>query len=187
MMLSPVLRLVPLTLLMCACAYPLIVLVIARIASPDAAEGQLLADASGQLVGSRQIAQRFSAGHYLWPRPSAVDYNASGAGGSNLAVSNPDLRARAVADVARFGATDANPLPQELAAASGAGLDPHVTLEGALWQAPRISAARGISEAQVRAVILSRAEASAGGLLDVRLVNVLETNLALDAEFPLGT
>lgn len=185
MLISPVIRLFGLTLFICSGLYTLAVLAVAQLASPTGAEGQLLRGAGGQVVGSRQIAQAFTAPAYLWPRPSAVDYDGAGAGGSNLAVSNPELRERAQADVGRYGATPDRPLPQELATASGAGLDPHVTLEGALWQAPRIAAARGASEAAVRTLIERQAEAPGGSLLAVRLINVLATNMALDTAFPL--
>jgi K+-transporting ATPase ATPase C chain len=185
MTLLAILRLVVSTLVVCAMAYPLTVLVVAQVAAPASAEGQLLRNASGQVIGSRQIAQSFTAPHYLWPRPSAADFDGAGAGGSNLAASNPDLAARAAAEVRRFGATAAAPLPQELAAASGAGLDPHITLEGALYQLPRVAAARGVSPDEVRALVAAHSHAPAGPLLATRLVNVLETNLALDAAFPL--
>ncbi|WP_439534389.1 potassium-transporting ATPase subunit C [Polymorphobacter sp.] len=185
MLISSVMRLFGLTLFICSGLYTLAVLAVAQLANPAGADGQLLRGAGGQVVGSRQIAQAFTSPAYLWPRPSAAAYNGAAAAGSNLAVSNPKLRERAEADVMRYGATADRPLPQELATASGGGLDPHVTLEAALWQVPRIAEARGAPEAAVRAVIERQVEAPGGPLLAVRLINVLATNMALDTAFPL--
>jgi K+-transporting ATPase ATPase C chain len=182
-MLASALRLIVSTLVICSIAYPLAVLAVGKALNPDGADGQLIAR-GGVVVGSRQVAQRFEAPHYLWPRPSAVDFNGAAAGGSNKSPTNPELADRAKAEIARFGATAARPLPVELATASGAGLDPHISLQAALYQAPRIAAARGVPEAAVRRLL--EAEAASNPLLaPVAIVNVLETNLALDDRFPL--
>src|SRR5689334_8669168 len=115
------------TLLVVVAGYTLVMLGIAAVIAPDSAQGSLIRDRSGAVVGSRLIAQKFSAPDYFWPRPSAVDYNGAGAGGSNKSPTNPDVAERAAATVTQYGATAAMPLPAELAAASGGGLDPHVS------------------------------------------------------------
>lgn len=177
-------RIVIATLLLCSGGYTAIVLGFAQIVAPDTAEGSLITDAEGQVIGSRLIAQQFTQPRYFWPRPSAVDYNAAGAGGSNKSPTSPDLTERASELIARHGATAETPLPAELAAASGAGLDPHITAHAARYQAPRIAAARGIDAAQVEALIEKNSFAPGGILTPDRLVNVLELNLALDTLDP---
>lgn len=171
------------TLLVCSGLYTGLVLAVGQAAAPETSEGSLV-ELNGTVVGSRQVAQKFEAPHYLWPRPSAADYNGAAASGSNKSPTNPELTARAKGEIERYGATAARPLPAELATTSGAGLDPHISLVAALYQAPRVAEARGTTVAQVERVIAEQTTMLplASG---TRLVNVLETNLALDAAFPL--
>lgn len=177
MALSASLRVAAATLLVCSGLYAGAILAVGQAVVPDSANGSLI-ERNGQIVGSRQIGQKFEGAQWLWPRPSAVDWNGSGAGGSNTSPTNPALTERAQQQIARYGASAARPLPAELATASGAGLDPHVSLEAALYQAPRIAAARGVPVADVERAL--RAQAAqvplSGGAV---LVNVLEANLAL--------
>jgi len=299
--LSANLWLLGLTLLVCAVLYPLALLAIGQTVFHDKANGSLIADKEGKVVGSRLIAQPFSGAEYFQPRPSAVSYNAAATGGSNWGANNPNLRKRVVGmlgpmlkyrdgrpvgpDIAgwvretldknrsvlagwaendpylaeRWGAADAEylatwekdhaadvdawkrenpdaeitptdlaslffasyakgetkawpetdgtdlaaaffelwwkahpkadvqPVPADLVMASGAGLDPHITLSGALYQVERVAAAwaektkRSPAEIKKEIESLLNEEASAplGGLAGVELVNVLEVNLAL--------
>ncbi len=126
---------------------------VGQVFTPDTAQGSLITKADGTVVGSRLIAQKFTEPRYFWPRPSAVDYNAAGAGGSNKSPTSTDLTERATKIVAQYGATAVNPLPPELAAASGSGLDPHISEHAALYQAPRVAAARSLSLSEVEALI----------------------------------
>jgi K+-transporting ATPase ATPase C chain len=175
------LRLVLATLLVCVVGYGLIILGVAQLLTPDAAQGSLLTGADGTVVGSRLLAQKFTSARYFWPRPSAVDYNAAGAAGSNKSPTSPDLTKRAQEEIARYGATAERPLPAELAAASGGGLDPHISEHAARYQASRVAAARGLSLAEVEKLIADHAFHTGGALLTPeRIVNVLELNLALD-------
>ncbi len=174
------LKLIVLTLFVCSLAYPLVVLAVARTVTPDSASGSLVTDGDGRVVGSRFIAQPFNTPRYFWPRPSAADFNASAAGGSNLAPSSPALAERAAAQAARFGASPANPLPADLAAASGSGLDPHISEAAAKFQAARVAAARGLPPEKVEAVIETLAFQPGGWWAGARVVNILELNLALD-------
>lgn len=176
------LRLCLVTLLVCACGYPLLILGFARIACPESAAGSLVVAADGRVVGSRLLAQGFSRPEYIWPRPSAVDWNAAAAGGSNKSPGNPELAERAKATLARFAADAAHPLPADLAAASGSGLDPHVSEAAARFQLARVAAARGWPLERVSAVLERHLFAPGGPFGRGRLVNVLELNLALDAE-----
>jgi K+-transporting ATPase ATPase C chain len=110
-----------------------------------------------------------------------VDYNAAAAGGSNKSPTSEDLSSRAEEIVPQYGATAENPLPAEHAAASGAGLDPHIGEHAALYQAKRVAEARGLPQPEVETIIRQHAFAPGGFLVPDRLVNVLELNLALDA------
>jgi len=179
------LRLVLVTLLGCSVLYPLVVLALGHAIASDAATGSLLHDRDGTVIGSRLVAQGFSGDDYLWPRPSAIGYDAGAAGGSNLASSNPELRVRAQAAVRALehegiGAASSPLVPVELVTASGSGLDPHVTLASALWQAPRIAEARHVKLERVQEVLWQHASTPSFGR--PALVIVLEVNLALDSE-----
>jgi K+-transporting ATPase ATPase C chain len=179
-------RLTFVTLLICVGGYTAVILGIAHVVTPDTAEGSLLRGADGAVVGSRLIAQSFSEPRYFWPRPSAADYNASAAAGSNKSPTSPDLTERARELLARYGATAQNPLPADLAAASGGGLDPHISERAAMYQAARVAQARDLERSSVEALIAERAFAPGGFLTPDRVVNVLELNLALDALAPRG-
>ncbi|MEQ1409348.1 potassium-transporting ATPase subunit C [Neorhizobium sp. Rsf11] len=168
------------TMAICVAGYATAVWAVGQAITPETADGSLITRPDGTIIGSRLIAQPFSQPKYFWPRPSAVDYNAAGAGGSNKSPTSPDLTDRAREIVAAYGATPENPLPAELAAASGAGLDPHISERAALYQAARIAEARRLAEPEVEALIHRMAFAPGGFLTADRLVNVLELNLALD-------
>lgn len=173
-------RLVIATLVIVVVGYTAVILGMARAFVPNSAQGSLLKNPKGEIVGSSLIAQKFTKPEYFWPRPSTVDYNASATGGSNKSPTSSDLTDRATKTVAEYGATSEKPLPAELAAAAGGGVDPHITEHGAKYQAGRVAQARGLTAAQVEAVIQQQAFAPGGFLTQDRLVNVLELNLALD-------
>ena len=177
--LLPSLRLWLVTLLVCVAAYVAIVFGFAQAFAPWRANGSLV-EIGGRVVGSDLVAQDFTSPRYFWPRPSAVDYDAMGAGGSNLSPTSPALAARAASTVARYGATADNPVPADLVAASGGGLDPHISLAGALYQADRVATARGLRPEQVRQLVDDAAAAPGGIFAPEPIVNVLQLNLALD-------
>jgi K+-transporting ATPase ATPase C chain len=168
------------TMVVCVMAYTAAVWGIARAVAPASADGSLIRNASGTVIGSSRIAQAFRSPRYFWPRPSAVDYNAAGAGGSNLSPTSTKLTERAEKIVAAYQATKENPLPADLVSASGAGLDPDISLAGALYQVDRIAVARSVPTADVKALVERTAVTPGGPLGDGRIVNVLELNLALD-------
>lgn len=173
-------RLIIVTFALCAGAYTALILGVAKTFAPDSAEGSLVT-VEGKVVGSRLIAQGFTRPRYFWPRPSAVDYDAIHAGGSNKSPTSSALAERARGIVARFDANESRPLPAELAAASGSGLDPDLSERAALYQAARVARARKIPRERVERLIDERAFAPGGAFTPGRLVNVLELNLALDA------
>lgn len=176
------LRLAVATMLVCVIGYAATILGVAQF-FPGTARGSLITAADGKVVGSRLIAQNFTEPRYFWPRPSTAGkegYDATAAAGSNKSPTSPDLTERGRALAARYGATAANPLPAELAAASGSGLDPDITVRAALYQSDRVAKARGLPVEQVEALIARRAFRPGGFLTPDRLVNALELNLALD-------
>ncbi|WP_057921307.1 potassium-transporting ATPase subunit KdpC [Lysobacter capsici] len=154
-----------------------------RLAFPAQAVGSIIQH-DGHAVGSELIAQPFADAKYFQPRPSAAKYDPTAASGSNQARSNPDLRKRIAEDTAaiaqREGIAVAD-VPAELATQSGGGLDPHLSPRAARIQAARVAKARGLSVAQVEALIASNTEAPQFGVLGMERVNVLKLNLALDA------
>ncbi len=170
------------TFLLCAVLYPAVVWGAAQLLFPHQAEGSLIYRDDRTAIGSELIAQKFESDRYFHPRPSAADYKADAASGSNLGPHHPDL-AKAVAErAAALKATHEHPAPVDLVTASGSGLDPDLTPEGAEYQAPRVARARGIPVERVRDLI-ERSTAHSGAILGAPpRVNVLLLNLALDRE-----
>lgn len=175
------LRLTVATMAVCVVGYSAAVWAFAQGITPETANGSLITNAEGTVIGSSQVAQAFTQPGYFWPRPSAVDYNAAGAAGSNKSPTSEDVKTRGAEIVAAYGATVDNPLPADLAAMSGAGLDPHISEAGALYQVPRVAEARGLEVSAVEALVRQHTEAPGGFLMSGKIVNVLELNLALDA------
>lgn len=176
-------RLVVATMLVCVVGYSTVVWAIAQIVTPHTAQGSLITRADGKVIGSSLIAQKFEAPRYFWPRPSSAGkggYDATSGAGSNKSPTSGDLAERAREIVAKYGATAENPLPPELAAASGGGLDPHISEHAAIYQAKRVADARGLPLYQIESMIRERVFAPGGFLAPDRLVNILELNMALD-------
>lgn len=158
--------------------YPLAMTGIAQVAMPRQADGSLV-ERDGTVVGSALIGQSFTGPGWLHGRPSATDpaYNAGSSTGSNLGPSSTALLAQVKERAAAFGP---GPVPSEMATASGSGLDPHVTLEAALRQVPRIAQERGMDPAAVEGAIRSATTGPAFGFVGEPVVNVLGANLALE-------
>jgi K+-transporting ATPase c subunit len=231
--------LLALTILICAVLYPLALLVVGQGVFNHKANGSLITDKDGKIVGSHLIAQPFVGEEYFQPRPSAVSYNAAATGGTNWGANNPNLRKRVVgllgsmlkykdgkpvgpdivawvretlgpqqpelqsaadADLiaAHFEAwwqahpqADVEPVPADLVMASGCGLDPHITLDGALYQLDRVAGKwagtsnrdAGDVKKEIESLLREKASAPLGGAVGVDLVNVLEVNLALRAKY----
>lgn len=161
--------------------YPLLILFFAIACAPDQRDGSLIVDNDGTVRGSRLIGQSFTRPEYFWPRPSAVDYNAAGGGGSNLSPADPRISKRASMIIAQYPSLNGHLIPADLVTTSGSGLDPHITLQAAYLQAKRVAAARGIPIKSVEALIDSSWDSPALVALGSEpLVNVLLLNLALD-------
>ncbi|MFC3157942.1 potassium-transporting ATPase subunit C [Chryseobacterium arachidis] len=130
------------------------------------------------------IGQKFDKDEYFWSRPSAVNYNAAGAGGSNKGPSNPEYLKTVQDRIGNF--LKHNPgihkseIPADLITASGSGLDPNISVQAAKIQAKRISKIRQIDESKIENLITSHTEKPFLGLFGTEKINVLQLNLALD-------
>ena len=166
-----------------AVIYPLAMFGIGKFAAPNGGNGETV-EANGRTVGYFRVGQTFEEDRYFWSRPSAVGYNAAGSCGSNKGPSNPDYLATVQARLDTFlvhhPRVRAGQVPAELVTASGSGLDPHLSPQGALIQVSRIAAVRGLSEERVRALVTEHTNGPLLGLFGPSSVNVLELNLALD-------
>ena len=173
-------RIVVVSMAICCLLYGLAILLIGQCLCPSSANGSLVRNQQGSVVGSELLAQGFARPGYFWPRPSAVDYNASAAGGSNWSPTNPKLRDRGQAIAAKMGADSGHVLPADLATASGSGLDPHITLAAAKYQSERVAAARNLSVSNVTDLLERHAMRTGGALTPEPVVNVLLVNVALN-------
>ncbi|RUQ07403.1 potassium-transporting ATPase subunit KdpC [Curtobacterium sp. HSID17257] len=169
-------------------AYPLAVWGVGQAAFHDQANGSMVTDSSGKVVGSSLIGQSFSgkdADRWFQSRPSAAGedgYDANASSGSNLGPNNPDLlksieeRRAAVAEADGVSAAE---VPADAVTASGSGLDPDISPEYASQQVARVAEARGLSTDAVRELVEQHTESRQAGFLGEPVVNVLELNLAL--------
>lgn len=167
----------------CGLVYPAVATLIGGLLFPQQANGSLI-ERDGRVVGSRLVAQPFADARYFQPRPSAAGYEPKAMSGSNLASSNPVLRERMTKDSAAVAARDgvaAGAVPSELVAASGSGMDPHLSPAGAATQVARVARARGVAADDVAALVQAHTQPPTFGVLGQPRVNVLELNLALDA------
>ncbi len=164
--------------------YPAVTTLVAGAVFPAQANGSLITS-GGKVVGSALVGQPFSGDRYFIPRISAAGngYDPTAASGSNLAGSNPALRARVQADsaaIAKREGVQPSQIPADLVTASGSGLDPHISPQGAAIQVARVARTRGLSTAQVQAAVAAATESA--GLIGQARVNVLKLNLALDGQ-----
>lgn len=167
--------------------FPLAVTGIGQLAFPAQAGGSLVRDAKGQVIGSALIAQNFTRPEYLHPRPSAAGadgYDASGSSGSNLGPLNEDLAKRVAESAAALQGEGADPVPADAVTTSGSGLDPDISPANARRQAARVAATRGVPVGEVERAIVAHTTGPWLGVFGQPRVNVLETNLALDAIAP---
>jgi potassium-transporting ATPase KdpC subunit len=174
----------------CCGLYPLVVFGISQALFRDKANGSLIVDQSGTVRGSKLLGQSFTGDKYFHPRPSAAGngYDAANSGGSNLGPTsqklNDAIKDRIEAYRKENGLSANESVPADAVTASGSGLDPHISVENAELQVPRIAKARGLNEEKVRELIQKHTDGRDLGLFGDPGVNVLQLNLALDSFGP---
>jgi K+-transporting ATPase ATPase C chain len=170
----------------CCGLYPLIVLGISHTFFRDKANGSLIVDPDGAVRGSKLLGQGFADAKYFHPRPSAAGngYDATSSGGSNLGPTsrklNDAIKERLAVYRAENGLSESAPVPADAVTASGSGLDPHISLQNAELQIPRVVKARGVPEERVRELIRQNTNGRDFGVFGEPGVNVLQLNRALD-------
>ncbi|MFZ3058170.1 MAG: potassium-transporting ATPase subunit KdpC [Candidatus Methanoperedens sp.] len=165
--------------------YPVTITALAQLFFPKEAGGSLLYDSGGNLTGSALIGQPFSDTKYFWSRPSDTSgypYNPLASGGSNLGPTNKDLidQISNRTELLKSSGIQA-PVPSDLVEASASGLDPHISMQSALVQVPRVAKARNLSEETLNKLVLEHVENRQLGFLGEQRINVLKLNLALDS------
>jgi K+-transporting ATPase ATPase C chain len=167
--------------------YPLVLTGLSQLFFKDKANGSLITR-DGTVVGSRLIGQAFTGAGYFHSRPSAAGpgYDATASNGTNLGPTSSQLfetNVKAAAAAAQADNPD-TPIPVDLVTSSASGLDPHISPASAEFQVARVARAREIGEDEVRRLIREHTEGRDLGILGEPRVNVLELNLALDAQHP---
>ncbi len=151
--------------------------------TPNKGQAELIKKADGSIMYAN-IAQKFTEDKYFWSRPSAVDYNAAGSAGSNKGPANPDYLTTVQERIDTFMAHNpgikTEDIPADLVTASGSGLDPDISVKGALVQAKRIAEARSVSEEAVVALVNKQIDKPLFGIMGPEKVNVLKLNIELD-------
>ena len=162
--------------------YPALITVYSFVLANKQAHGNLL-QRNEQIIGSELLAQKFTRPEYFWSRPSAIDYNSSSSGATNLGPTSDALKKQVderITALKTANPEQAGKIPQDLLFASGSGLDPHISPEGALFQSKRVAKARNLDLAQIHGLIAQMTEKPQFGILGESRVNVLKLNLALD-------
>ncbi len=183
---KPALIMLLLMTLLTGIAYPLLITGFAQLVFPRQANGNLIKDDTGGVVGSALIGQAFHSPGYFWSRPSATapyPYNAGASGGSNLGPVNPVLTDTVRQRLATLKAnvpTAQTPVPVDLITASASGLDPHISPAAAVYQIKRVAKSRALPEIEVQKLVDNHTEQRQWGLFGEPRVNVLLLNRALD-------
>jgi K+-transporting ATPase ATPase C chain len=172
----------------CSGLYPVVIWALGQVIFPFQANGSLIEAKDGTVVGSALLAQGFSGEKYFQPRPSAAGtgYDPTASGGSSLGPTSQKLIDGIKQNVETYrkenGLADNILVPADAVTASGSGLDPHISVENALLQAPRVAKARGLDVAVVRKAIEAATEYTFLRIGGEPGVNVLKLNLALDSQ-----
>jgi K+-transporting ATPase ATPase C chain len=180
--LLPSIKLTLILIVLLAGIYPLAIAGIGKF-TPGKGDGETITY-KGRVVGYANIGQKFTKDEYFWGRPSAVDYNAAGSGGSNKGPSNPDYLKQVEGRIEDFlkhnpGVTRSQ-IPAELVTASGSGLDPDLSPAGAKVQVVRVAKVRGVSVNALNKLVDEHTEQPLLRMFGPAKVNVLKLNVALD-------
>ena len=178
----PALKLTFLCLMLFAVIYPLVVLGFAQFA-PNKGKVQFI-EKNGKVVGAENIGQKFTEDRYFYSRPSAVNYNAAGSGGSNKGPSNPDylkdVQARIDTFLVHNPSVQKSEIPAELVTASGSGLDPHISPQAAIIQVERIAKIRNLPKEKLIQLVENQTNKPLLSIFGTETVNVLKLNILLD-------
>lgn len=170
-------------IVLCGMIYPLVTTGAAQLLMPDQANGSLLKDGTGKVVGSELIGQNFKDPKFFQGRVSSIENNGAGSGSNNYAPSNPDLIERTKASIEAWKQNNpdvpVSEVPIDLVTNSGSGLDPHISPKSAEVQIPRIGKLTGISENELQKLVDEHVEGRDLGVFGEPRVNVLKLNLAL--------
>lgn len=181
--LFPAVKITFLTLLLFGIAYPVLIVGIAKLVAPNSGKGELV-EMNEKVVGFALIGQKFDTDQYFNSRPSAVDYNAAATGGSNKGPGNADYLAvveQRVEDfMAKNPAVNKSDIPVDLVTASGGGLDPHISIQAAIVQIPRIAKVRGLKAEDIQRLVEQQTIPPLLSSLGTSTVHVLKLNIALD-------
>lgn len=175
-----IIKFTALIVILFAAIYPAIMWGIAQLAL-NQGKGETIS-VNGKVVGYEKIGQKFDKANYFWGRPSAVDYNAAGSGGSNKGASNADYLEQVQKRIDTFLIVHPylkkSDIPSDMVTASGSGLDPNISPQGALIQVKRVAEARKLPEEKVKALVEKMSNKPK--VMGTETVNVLELNIALD-------
>ncbi|WP_373323761.1 potassium-transporting ATPase subunit KdpC [Dictyobacter formicarum] len=172
--------------------YPGIVTGLSQLIFPYQANGSIHTTSDGKQIGSDIIGQYWTSARYFHGRPSAtlsetdstksVPYNAQNSSASNLGPTNNTLIKNVQQNVQALQKENpGTPVPVDLVTSSGSGLDPDISVAGALFQIPRIARERGLSQDVVKTLVMNHVQGRFLGILGEEHINVLDLNLALDA------
>jgi len=176
-------------LIICCGIYPLIVFGAGQLLFPHKANGSLVLDSDGKPIASTLLGQTFSADKYFAPRPSAAGtgYDSTSSSGSNLGATSQTLHDNVKQRVSDYrkanNLPDSQLVPADAVEASGSGLDPHISINNALLQLPRVAKARGMSEDDLKKLVAQYTDGRDFGILGEPGVNIIKLNLALDGKF----
>lgn len=178
----PAIRLTIVCVLFFMGIYSLIILAGAQ-AVPGKGKGETVV-VNNKMAGWKLLGQKFTDDKYFWSRPSAVDYNAAASGASNKGPTNTDYLKQVQDRIDSFlvhnPGVKKEEIPSDLVTASGSGLDPHISVQGAYVQVKRIAATRNLSEEKVNELVKKHIEKPLAGLFGTERVNVLQLNIDLD-------
>ena len=180
--LMPSVKLTLVMLIICSVIYPLLIAAVGKL-TPGGGDGETV-KVNGKVVGYAIVGQKFTDDGYFQSRPSAVDYNAAGSGGSNKGATNPDYLKQVQDRINTFlvhnPGVEKKDIPAELVTASGSGEDPDLSPAAAKIQVKRIAAIRHIDESRVTSLVDEHTDGPLLHFLGPSRVNVLRLNVALD-------
>ena len=167
--------------------YPVVIWGLGTLLFHHQAEGSLIVDKSGTVIGSELVGQNWTKPQFFWGRPSAAGkgYDPTQTGGTNFGPTSKkliDATRTTIAALKKANPDATGPIPMDLVTSSASGIDPDISPAGAYYQVPRVAKARGLTVDAVRNLVSAHITPRQFGLLGEPRVNVLELNRALDAQ-----